>query len=80
MEGVQLKETKRNNMHEDIKEEFCGACVAIPIALVGAGTAGLGAKGTHNKTKKIMLWCGIALTVISLIVAIYFITRCKNCR
>lgn len=64
----------------DIKEEFCGACVALPLALVGAGTAGVGAKGDHSKTKTIMLWVGIALTLISLVVAIYFITRCKNCR
>ena len=71
-----MKDTKQ----KEIKEEFCGACVALPLALVGAGTAGLGAKGTHNKTKKIMLWSGIGVTVLSLIAAIYFITRCKNCR
>lgn len=64
----------------DIKEEFCGACMALPLALVGAGAAGAGAKGGHSKTKTIMLWGGIALTLISLAVAIYFITRCKTCR
>lgn len=64
----------------DIKEEFCGACMALPLAVVGAGTAGAGAKGGHSKTKIIMLWGGIALTLISLAVAIYFITRCKTCR
>ncbi len=64
----------------DIKEEFCGACMALPLALVGAGAAGAGAKGGHSKTKTIMLWGGIALTLISLAVAIYFIIRCKTCR
>lgn len=75
-----MNNIKQDIKEEDIKEEFCGACVALPLALVGAGTAGLGSKGSHNKTKNIMLWGGIVLTVISLIVAIYFITRCKNCR
>ena len=65
----------------EIKEEFCGACLAIPAVIAGVGVAGYGAKkGTHDKTKKIMLWSGIALTIVSAAIAIYFIMRCKNCR
>lgn len=64
------------------KEEFCGACLTVPVALAGAGAAGYGAKGNgeHKKMKKIMLWGGLAITFISIIVAIYFLFKCKECR
>lgn len=66
---------------EEIREDFCGACLAIPAALAGVGAAGVGAKkGNHSKTKKILLWGGISVTVISAIIAIYFLTKCKNCQ
>ena len=68
-------------LEPEIKEEFCGACMVIPAVIAGVGVAGYGAKkGTHDKTKKIMLWGGIALTIASAVIAIYFIAKCKNCR
>ena len=66
---------------EESKEEFCGACLAIPAALAGVGAAGVGAKkGSHDKMKKILLWGGIAVTVISVAIAIIYLIRCKDCR
>jgi hypothetical protein len=63
------------------KEEFCGACLAVPAALAGVGAAGVGAKKDgHAKTKKILLWGGIVVTLISSIVAVVYITKCKDCR
>ena len=35
------------------KEDFCGACAAIPLAVIGAAGAGVGAKN-HSKYKKII--------------------------
>jgi hypothetical protein len=66
----------------NIKEDFCGSCVAIPLALLGAGAAGFGAnqKGGYKKTKQILLWGGLGLTLVSIIVAIIFLMKCKNCR
>ena len=65
----------------EIKENFCGACLAIPAALAGVGAAGVGAKkGNHSKMKKILLWGGISVTVISAIVAVIYLAKCKNCR
>jgi len=63
-----------------IKEEFCGACVALPFAIAGVGTAGIGSRNSHKKIKIITLIVGILVTIISLIVSIYFLTRCKHCR
>ena len=73
------------NVHKDenseIKEEFCGACLAIPAALAGVGAAGMGAKkGGHSKMKKILLWGGITVTVISALIAVIYLLKCKNCR
>ncbi len=71
----------KHEQEGDVKEEFCGACLAIPAALAGVGAAGVGAqKGSHDKMKKIMLWGGIAVTVISAIIAIIYLMKCKNCR
>jgi hypothetical protein len=67
------------NTKEEIKEEFCGACAAVPLALVGATSAGFGGK-KHGTTKKIMLWGGIGLTVISIIIVIWYLSTCKECR
>lgn len=65
----------------DTEEEFCGACAAIPIALLGAGAAGVGSKkGGHKKMKNIMLWGGIGLTLVSVIIAIIYLKKCKSCR
>ena len=64
----------------EVKENFCGACLAVPIALAGATTAGVGAKGTHGKTKKIMLGVGISVTLLALIIGIIYLAKCKKCR
>ena len=71
-------------MTDNTKEEFCGACLAIPLAMAGVGVTASGAhqKGDHKKRKKIMLWGGIGITVLSVIIAVYFlfIKKCKECR
>ena len=71
-----------SNNEKPNKEEFCGACLTVPVALAGAGAAGYGAKGNggHKKMKKIMLWGGLGITFISILVAIYFLFKCKECR
>jgi len=69
-----------NTQDKDIKEEFCGACLAIPVALAGASAAGYGSKkGSHKTLKKFALIGGISVTVIALGIAIYYICRCKEC-
>lgn len=67
---------------ENTKEEFCGACAAIPTALVGAGIAGASTqqKGTHDTRKKIMLVSGIVLVVVSVIITIIYLRTCKKCK
>jgi hypothetical protein len=59
-----------------IKENFCGACVTIPLAFAGAGTA-FGAE----KKAQLKQWA-IILTVISIVLTIYFIyiKKCNTCK
>jgi len=69
---------------EDTREEFCGACLAVPLAMVGMGVGAAGAttKGSHQKSKKILLWSGIFTVILALLIAIYFlyIKKCSTCR
>ena len=32
-----------------VREDFCGICMAVPIALAGAGVAGLSSKEDYQK-------------------------------
>ena len=74
--------TKNDN--EDIKEPFCGACLAIPFAMAGVGASAYGgsnSRGGHKKQKKWALWSlwgGIFVVIISIIIAIYYL-RVKKC-
>jgi cytochrome c biogenesis protein CcdA len=69
-----------NTQDKDIKEEFCGACLAIPVALAGAGAAGYGSKkGSYKTLKKVAFIGGLTVTFIALGISIYFICRCKEC-
>jgi undecaprenyl pyrophosphate phosphatase UppP len=71
-------------INNDIKESFCPACVAIPLAMAGAGASVYGSKkqGEHKKMKNIMLCGGLSVTFISVLVAVYFlfIKKCSDCR
>jgi hypothetical protein len=68
---------------KDVKENFCGACLAIPIAFVGVGASAYGAstRGQYKKQKKIALWGGIITTLLSVCIAIYYlyIKKCVDC-
>lgn len=67
--------------YNDTKEQFCPPCALAPLALVGAGVAGVGVnqKGNHKKMKNILLWGGITITIISIIALIFYLNRCKEC-
>jgi hypothetical protein len=68
---------------EPVKEDFCGACLAIPLALVGAGasTVGAGEKGKHKTRRNVLLWGGISAIILSVLIGIYYlwIKNCSEC-
>jgi len=69
-----MNETKDEN-----KEEFCTTCATIPLALMGVGVAAGSKTGSNKKTKQILLYTGISITVLSIIIAIIYINTCKKC-
>ena len=54
-------------MKEEVREDFCGMCMAVPIALAGAGMAGLSSKEDYQKRKRIIISTGIVILIISLL-------------
>lgn len=59
-----------------VKENFCGACLTIPLAFAGAGTA-FGAE----RRAKLQKWA-LIFTVVSIILTVYFvyIRKCRTCK
>lgn len=59
-----------------VKENFCGACLTIPLAFAGAGTA-IGAEQKANLKK----WA-IIFTIVSVALTVYFvyIKKCSTCK
>ena len=81
MTNINWKQNKKDD--QDIVEPFCGACLAIPFAFAGVGASAYGtsSSGKYKKQRKLMLWSGVAVTVISILIAIYYlcIAKCKDC-
>jgi sugar phosphate permease len=63
----------------EVRENFCGICMAVPIALAGAGVAGLSTKEDYRKRKKIMITTGIVVLVVSLFLWWYY-RDCASCK
>jgi Na+-driven multidrug efflux pump len=71
-------------METDKTEEgFCVACLAVPAAFIGVGTSAYGSssRGSYKKQKKTIFWIGIITTVISILIAVYYlwIKECSEC-
>ena len=59
---------------EEIREDFCPACVAVPLAMAGAGTS-KSASGKQTVLGKVIFWLSIIITILSIVVAIWYFTR-----
>ena len=73
---------KNENSPDESKEDFCGACLAVPAAIAGASVAGITSKssGSHKKTKTIIFWVSMVFTVLSLALAVWWFMSCKTCQ
>lgn len=67
--------------NNDVIEEFCGACIAIPMTFagIGVGAYGCNSRKKYKHGKKMAFW-GFLIAFISLLVTIYFYSTCSNCR
>lgn len=65
-----------------IKENFCGICAAIPIALMGAGASASGlrmSKDEYRTKRKWMILGGLVSLFISVGIVLWY-RECKSCR
>jgi hypothetical protein len=70
-----------NDHEKNIKEDFCPACAAIPLAMLGAGASAGNSKYNKNYRKYKNLICIFSLitTFIALFIGIYFLFIKKDC-
>ncbi|MGL5961603.1 MAG: hypothetical protein ACRCZ0_06590 [Cetobacterium sp.] len=62
----------------EIREDFCGMCMAVPIALAGAGIAGLSTREEYKKRKWIMIGIGVVVLIITLLLYLKY-KNCSSC-
>lgn len=62
----------------EIREDFCGMCMAIPVALAGAGIAGLSTREDYKKRKWMMIGAGVIVLVITLLLYLKY-RNCSSC-
>ena len=70
-----------NIITEETREDFCPACLIVPLAFAGAGATGVGGMVSkkHKKWKKALLISGIATILMSLIFLVYWFMNKDKC-
>ena len=65
-----------------VKENFCGACLALPLAFAGAGTATAtsgDSNGSNGQSNNIFFW-SVVITIVGLIATFWFLSGdCESC-
>lgn len=72
-----MKSEKIKNKNKT-KENFCGACIAAPVAIAGAAGAAGSSRG-KNKSLQLGIFIGsVVLSVLGIVIALYYLYP-KNC-
>lgn len=61
-----------------LREDFCGACLALPLAFAGAAGAG-STSDPNTSTNRLIFWGSIILTIASIVTLVWYLNRCKSC-
>ena len=67
---------EKHNQDENIKESFCGTCITVPIAMMASGST---LYNKDDKNKKKIFWISVTITIISILVSVYFLLNCDEC-
>jgi len=59
----------------ETREDFCGLCMAVPLALVGAGVTGL----TSAKDYQTRKWVKLSVYMVILVIALILFINYKDC-
>ena len=71
-----------------IREDFCPACLAVPLIFAGGGAAAACSLSPEEEEeakknrRALIIWGGIITTILSIAVYIYFrfVKKCKSCQ
>jgi hypothetical protein len=73
--------------YTQVRENFCGACLAVPLIFAGGGLAAAGGlsdaeKKEAKKKRMYTIWFGIITTILSIIAYVYFryYAGCTECQ
>jgi len=66
------------NKMVEIREDFCGMCMAVPLALAGAGVAGIASKQDYQNRKYIIILISVAVLITTFILYLKF-KDCRSC-
>jgi hypothetical protein len=71
----------KKNLDKNVKEDFCPACAAIPLAMLGAGVSAGNSNYNKNyrKYKNIICIFSLLITFIVFFIGIYFLFIKKDC-
>jgi len=67
---------------KQVKENFCGACVSIPLSLAGSAIGSYSAKvHKYQKNKNLEFLIGMLFTFITFSIGYYFlyVKECSEC-
>ncbi len=66
----------------ELKENFCGTCLAVPLSAVGASIASRSSSNiNYTKQKRIELAINLFVTIAAFIIGVYwsFFKGCNSC-
>ena len=66
------------NKEKEEKDNFCMACAVAPLAMAGGAAANSGSKS--HKRKKLIFWISLPISIISIIIIVWYMKKCKECR
>ena len=80
-----MTNTNENDKNgENVKEDFCPVCLAVPLALMSSGAAiSSDQKGTTKDTKRNLRYLSIFLLIIAIMIGVYVSQnkdKCNSCR
>lgn len=64
----------------NVKEDFCGVCAAVPLALAGLGGTAYAASGAEYKLKNTLIVVGCSIVVIVSIYLLITYSSCSSCK
>ena len=72
---------KTKHLTEEVKEDFCGACLVTPLIFAGMGMAAAGGtlSGKHRKWKKALLISAVITLLMCVGFGVYYLMNKDNC-